>query len=76
MLTLSLSLFCCAQEDEGYVCGIARISLLDLARGATRQAFHAPLLPHTTIRGAASLDWTTRPGNYAEVCQGWDHITI
>lgn len=58
------------QEDEGYVCGQARIPLLDLARGYTRRAFTAPLLPYSTIRGAASLDWAKRPGNYVEVRPG------
>lgn len=55
------------QDDEGHVCGLATIPLLELMRGALRQPIHAPLRPHTTIRGAASLDWTTRPGNYVEV---------
>ncbi|GFH33233.1 uncharacterized protein HaLaN_32571, partial [Haematococcus lacustris] len=36
-------------QDEGYVCAVARISLLDLARCATRTAFCAPLAPHTTV---------------------------
>ncbi|GFR51407.1 hypothetical protein Agub_g13845, partial [Astrephomene gubernaculifera] len=53
-------------DSEGYVCGVARVSLLDLARGYTRFSFHANIAPHTTVRGAASLDWTKRPGNYAE----------
>lgn len=57
-------------EDEGYVCAQARVPLLDLARGSTRRAFTAPLLPYSTIRGAASLDWAKRPGNYVEVCHG------
>jgi hypothetical protein len=26
-----------------------------------------PIVPYTTIRGAASLDWTKRPGNYSQV---------
>jgi hypothetical protein len=95
-------------DSEGYVCGLARIPLLDLARGARRQQrrpvssrvcpvllvlsclvcclqssgadmgptaragytrvkFNANLAPHTTVRGAASLDWTKRPGLYPEV---------
>ncbi|KAG2498371.1 hypothetical protein HYH03_003630 [Edaphochlamys debaryana] len=53
-------------ESEGYVCALARIPLLDLARGYTRFKVAANLAPHTTVRGAASLDWTKRPGNYAE----------
>ncbi|KAL6762514.1 hypothetical protein V8C86DRAFT_2518926 [Haematococcus lacustris] len=66
-------------QDEGYVCAVARISLLDLARGATRTAFCAPLAPHTTVRGAASLDWTTRPGCYAAsgaVLKGWVRCAV
>ncbi len=48
------------------MCGIARVPLLDLARGGTCSLrFKVPLAPYTTIRGAASLDWTRRPGNYA-----------
>ncbi|EFJ51585.1 hypothetical protein VOLCADRAFT_87753 [Volvox carteri f. nagariensis] len=53
-------------ESEGYVCGLARVSLLDLARGYTHFKFNVNLAPHTTVRGAASLDWTKRPGNYVE----------
>ncbi|GAX72591.1 hypothetical protein CEUSTIGMA_g47.t1 [Chlamydomonas eustigma] len=55
-----------AGEDEGYVCGIARLSLLDLSKNYTSVRLRGPILPHTTIRGAASLDWTKRPGNYAQ----------
>ena len=41
--------------------------VLHWATGYTRFRFHTSLAPHTTVRGAASLDWTKRPGNYAEV---------
>ena len=51
-------------KDDGYVCGIARMPLHDLLKGRTLVKFRVPLLPFSTIRGAASLDWTTRPGNY------------
>ena len=51
-------------KDDGYVCGIARMPLLELLKGRTFFKFRVPLLPFSTIRGAASLDWTTRPGNY------------
>lgn len=38
-----------------------------IAQGYTSCRFRTPILPYTNIRGAASLDWTKRPGNYAEV---------
>jgi hypothetical protein len=53
-----------ASKDDGYVCGIARMPLHDLLKGRTQVKFRVPLLPFSTIRGAASLDWATRPGNY------------
>ncbi len=68
-----------AQEDEGWVCGIARISLLDLVRGRTHMRFAAPLAPYTTIRGAASLDWGRRPGTYAAtnaLVKGWVRCAV
>lgn len=52
--------------DDGYVCGIARLHLLDL-HGYSQSKFKVPLMPYTTIRGAASLDWKSRPGNYMQV---------
>jgi hypothetical protein len=41
--------------------------LLDLARGAVYSSFHLPVKPCSTVRGAASLDWRGRPGNYMQV---------
>ena len=48
----------------------APLSALSPLQGYTRCHFKAPILPHTTIRGAASLDWTKRAGNYAQVWAG------
>lgn len=61
------------------MCGIARVPLHDLSRGATCVRFAAPIAPHTTIRGAASLDWATRPGNYSAsqaVLKGWVRCAV
>lgn len=38
------------QENDGYVCAIARIPLLEFTRGGTLIRFATPLAPHTTIR--------------------------
>eukprot|EP00967_Tisochrysis_lutea_P049286 scaffold60360_cov23-Tisochrysis_lutea.AAC.4 len=41
---------CDKQENDGYVCAIARIPLLEIMRGSTMLRFAAPLAPYTTIR--------------------------
>ena len=46
------------------------ILTLSTPQGYTNLRLKAPIVPHTTIRGAASLDWTKRPGNYAQVWNG------
>lgn len=38
------------QENDGYVCAIARVPLLELIRGGTQLRFAAEMAPHTTIR--------------------------
>ena len=53
-----------------YVCGVAKCSLADLAKGYRRVECVAALAPLTTVRGAAGLDWRTRPGRYMEVGPG------
>lgn len=55
-----------ASGDEGYVCGIARFDMSDLARGTTVMRKESVVVGHSTIRGAASLDWKKRPGNYMQ----------
>jgi hypothetical protein len=47
-----------------YVCAVARVPLLQLARGLTRLTIDAPLQPLSTMRGMAGLDWRSRPGEY------------
>jgi hypothetical protein len=55
-------------NQDGAVCAAASVPLLELANGSARAvAFSVPLLPQSTIRGAASRDWRSRPGNYSEV---------
>ena len=53
-----------------YVCGVAKCNLAGLAKGYRRVECVAALAPHTTVRGAAGLDWRTRPGRYMEVGPG------
>ena len=53
-----------------YVCGVAKCNLASLAKGYRRVECVAALAPLTTVRGAAGLDWRTRPGRYMEVGPG------
>lgn len=55
-----------APESSEYVCGVARISLLSLARGSTRLEFDTDIQPLTKVRGVTGLEWNSRPGNYAQ----------
>lgn len=50
-----------------YVCGMAKCSLAGLARGAQHLELQTNVLPYSTVRGAAGLEWNTRPGRYMEV---------
>ena len=50
-----------------YVCGIAKCSLASLATGAKHLELHSNVMPYTTVRGAAGLEWSSRPGRYMEV---------
>jgi len=56
-----------SSDTDGQVYGLAELSLLDLARGAVYSSFNLPVRPCSTVRGAASLDWKSRPGNYMQV---------
>eukprot|EP00891_Asterochloris_glomerata_P007094 jgi/Astpho2/7094/Aster-x1406 len=49
-----------------YVCGVAKCNLASLAKGYRRVECVAALAPLTAVRGAAGLDWRTRPGRYME----------
>eukprot|EP00798_Chlamydomonas_sp_ICE-L_P018236 gene18236-24687_t len=40
--------------------------MLNLSRGYKNFKFSTNVVPFSTIRGAASLDWTKRPGNYVQ----------
>ena len=51
-----------------YVCGVAKCSLAGLATGARHMELRANVMPYTTVRGAAGLEWNSRPGRYMEVC--------
>jgi hypothetical protein len=53
-------------ESGEYVGGVAKVSLRNLARGATRFEFDCPIVPFSTVRATAGLDWRTRPGNYVQ----------
>ena len=53
-----------------YVCGVAKCNLAGLAKGYRRVECVTALGPHTTVRGAAGLDWRMRPGRYMEVGPG------
>ena len=55
-----------AAAADGHVCAEARIPLLPLAHGATKLALDVPLAGRSTLRGAASRGWRTRPGAYAQ----------
>ena len=50
-----------------YVCGIAKCSLAGLATGVKQLELHSNVMPYTTVRGAAGLEWSSRPGRYVEV---------
>ena len=50
-----------------YVCGVAKCSLAGLARGGKQVEVTANVLPYTSVRGAAGLEWSSRPGRYVEV---------
>lgn len=50
-----------------YVCGTAKCSLAGLAGGAKHLELRGNVVPYTTVRGAAGLEWNTRPGRYMEV---------
>lgn len=50
-----------------FVCGIAKCSLAGLGSGAKLLELRANVMPFTTVRGAAGLEWNTRPGRYIEV---------
>lgn len=56
-----------SQTDDGQVFAVASVSLMALVRGATNIKFAVPLCPMSTVRGAASLSWKRRPGNYMQV---------
>lgn len=55
------------------MCGAGTVSLRELLKesssscGSRVLRFEVPLVPHSTVRGAASLDWRTRPGLYLQV---------
>ena len=55
------------QLPRRYVCGIAKCSLAGLATGAKHLELHSNVMPYTTVRGAAGLEWSSRPGRYVEV---------
>ncbi|GMH41409.1 hypothetical protein BSKO_09319 [Bryopsis sp. KO-2023] len=55
-----------AADDEGYVCGVVPVSMIDFFRGCTKIDVHGNILPKSTIRGAASLQWQSRPGRYVQ----------
>lgn len=54
-------------QGEGCVYGLARVSLIDLLRGSIQMNVEANILPRSTIRGAGSLQWYSRPGIYVQV---------
>lgn len=56
-----------AIDGGGQVFAVARLPMLELLRGGVSAKFVLPLQPGSTVRGAASLDWSSRPGNYTEV---------
>lgn len=41
-----------------------QLRLAPLARGLTALYFDEPILPHTSVRSTAGLDWRQRPGVY------------
>ncbi|DBA67916.1 TPA: hypothetical protein ACH3X2_014119 [Trebouxia sp. C0005] len=55
-----------AEPAAEYVCGIAKCSLAGLGSGEKRLELRANVMPFTTVRGAAGLEWNTRPGRYIE----------
>ena len=59
-----------AGEEEGYVGAVARLMLHELVRGRRCAVISAPLSPLSTVRGAAGLGWSSRPGNYMQVMGG------
>ena len=38
-----------------------------LASGVTQLELTANVMPYTSVRGAAGLEWNSRPGRYMEV---------
>ena len=54
------------RHETEYVCGALRVPLTQLARGSTHVRIDGHLQPRSTVRGAAGLDWRTRPGVYMQ----------
>ena len=53
-------------DDDWAVYGKALFDLGNFCKGYTRLRLESNLIPATTLRGGADLEWKTRPGRYLE----------
>ena len=53
-------------DDDWAVYGKALFDLQNFCKGYTRLRLESNLVPATTLRGGADLEWKTRPGRYLE----------
>lgn len=53
-------------DDDWAVYGKAHFDLQNFCKGYTRLRLESNLVPATTLRGGADLEWKTRPGRYLE----------